>query len=133
MIQIARENTPDRPVDPHAHSLRQTRFFDAFDVRSQRGLVPVTDLCNQVNIPRRTAYRWLAERHTHGEQVLRRRDWRTAKAQLRGTPGGGRPHKIPDAALAKLDHSAQASRRRRVSAQQIKLVYTLTSVRCSAR
>jgi transposase len=80
--------------------------------------VPVTDLCNEVNIPRRTAYRWLAERHTHGEQVLRRRDWRTAKAQLRGTPGSGCPHKIPDAALAKLINSDQASRRQRLSAQQ---------------
>lgn len=118
MIQIARENTPDRPVKPHADSLRRTRFFDAFDVRNQRGLVPVTDLCNQVNIPRRTAYRWLAERHTHGEQVLRRRDWRTAKAQLRGTPSSGCPHKIPDAALAKLINSDQALRRQRLSAQQ---------------
>jgi hypothetical protein len=73
IIQIARENTLNRTAESYSNSLRRTRIFVAFDVRNQRGLVPVTDLCNQVNIPRRTAYRWLAERHAHREQVLRRR------------------------------------------------------------
>jgi hypothetical protein len=78
------------------------RFIDAYDRRNDHGWVTLNELCDQHDVRRRTAYDWLEDRHTYGKPAESHREFRIFRSEQRGTPGSGRPFKIPDGKLKQL-------------------------------
>ena len=107
----SREVLPFDSRKKHADTPSRSRFYYAWDHRNDIQPMPALRLFKQLQIPRSTAYYWLANRMEIGNIAARRHDGRVEKQLLRGTVGLGRPRKITNYQLNQLLTSTQSARR----------------------